>query len=195
MNGRTVPVLAALLLGGAALAAVETTTVQGTVYLPDGITTATAGVVRATLSAPCSADDGTGLVRVAMRADGDIDSSGGVNFDLVPNDVCVPSDTYYRVEYRVTAPIWATWTEKWSVATSPDPVYIGAVTRLEVAPGISCGTYAYLVSAAATETCDEDARGHFNYIEGAAGVADELFMCMKTAGDVYSWVSVQAAGP
>ena len=139
---RLLPILLFLVLSSPALAAVETTTVQGTVYLPDGQTVATAGTIRAQISDACSTTDGSGQVRISGRIEADIGSDGSVDIDLVPNDACTPAGTYYTVRISVTSPSPRTsWTEKWSVTTSPDPIYIGSVTRLEYAPGITVGDY------------------------------------------------------
>lgn len=134
------------------IAAVETTTVQGKVYLPGG-SVATGGTIRATLSDSGSADDGGTSQRVAGRVDGTIGADGTVTLALVPNDVITPTGTYYNVSFRVTGPERASWTEKWSVTTSPDPVDVGAITRLEVGAGLTVGDFVVYVSTEPSGAC------------------------------------------
>jgi len=42
----------------------------------------------------------------------------------------------------------------------------------------------------ALPTPEEAYRGHMIRVEGGAGVADKLYICMKTATDTYTWVEV-----
>ncbi len=117
-------------------AAVETTTVAGKVLLPGGSGNfAQRGTIIATLSASGSVTDGSEVHRVASRVIATIASTGTVTgLVLVPNDVITPANTYYLVQFTVSAPLAASWTEKWSVTTSPDPVQIGNITRLDTPP-------------------------------------------------------------
>jgi len=125
--------LPALLLAAVpALAAVETTTVQGKVLAPNGAAF-TSGTITAVLSAAGTTDDAGTSQRVAMRETGSIDPNGTITgLVLVPNDVITPSSTYYTVTFSVKAPIYGSWTELWSVATAPDPIDVGDITRLDV---------------------------------------------------------------
>ncbi|HET6373003.1 MAG TPA: hypothetical protein VFG76_06835 [Candidatus Polarisedimenticolia bacterium] len=124
-------------------AAIETSTVTGKVYTPDG-QLVTAGSILATLSGPGSTNDTTSgaTQRVAARASFSIDPNGSiVAMTLVPNDAISPSGTYYRVAFTVSSPIRASWEEMWVVASSPDPVEIGDVARINVAPGVTVPQY------------------------------------------------------
>lgn len=120
-------------------AAVETTTVSGKVILPGG-NVATAGTITATLAAPGSVDDlvtGEGE-RVGGLYKGTIAGTGDIaNLQLVPNDVIVPDGTYYLVTFSVTSPVRTAWSEKWAVTSDPDPIDVGDIARLDVAPGLS----------------------------------------------------------
>lgn len=126
------------------LAAVQTTTISGKVLMPNGVI-ATAGTVRAVLSTQGGTLDGSvshfvgGFTVSTIAGDGTVTA-----FSLVPNDAIVPAGTYYEVIFDVTAPIRTSWTVKWSIATTPDPIDIGAITRLDLAPGltpVTCMTF------------------------------------------------------
>lgn len=119
-----------------ALAAVETTTVNGTVYDPSA-TGATGGKIVCTLSASGAASNGSTMQKVAGKYQATIQSDGTVSFTLVPNDVISPSGTYYTCEFTVSTTPRATWTELWRVDTSPDPVAIGSIVRLDGSAGIT----------------------------------------------------------
>ena len=135
-------------------AAVETTTVQGMVVLPDG-QVATKGSLRIQISTSGSTPDTATAQNqvVSGRFTTQIGVDGSVSFALVPNDAITPSGTFYFVSYSVKSPIRASWKEKWSVATSPDPVDIGAITKLEVAPGITVGSFVLFVAVAPSGAC------------------------------------------
>jgi len=120
---------------------VDTTTIAGKVILPDG-TAAAGGKVAATLALPGSVTDPATSEgeRVAGRYSGTIAATGDITgLALVPNDIISPAGTYYLVQFTITDPSSSrtSWTEKWSVTSAPDPIDIGAVARLEVAPGLS----------------------------------------------------------
>ena len=126
-----------------AFAAVQTTAINGKIIAPDG-TAVTAGRIEARLNQPGSTPDlSTGASwRVGGPFAGTIAADGTVTgLALVPNDAITPAGTYYVVTISVTAPRVERWEEKWSVTTAPDPVAVGAITRLEVAPGIVVGNY------------------------------------------------------
>ncbi len=136
--------IAALLLFALALpaaAAVETTTVRGKVLSPNG-QIVTKGTITAVLSTAGSAEDpALGITqRVATRVIGTIDPNGDITgLVLVPNDVITPSNTHYTVSFSVQAPIYGSWAELWSVTTSPDPVDVGDITRLDVGGTLPIG--------------------------------------------------------
>lgn len=125
-------ILAALALFAApALAAIETTTITGTVYSPSG--GAYPGKVTCTLSHAGTASDGVNQQVVASYYTATIGSDGALSFTLVPNDVITPAGTWYSCEYTVQ-PVGGrrmTWVKTYSVATSPDPVALGAVSILD----------------------------------------------------------------
>jgi len=115
--------------------AVNTTTVQGTVYLPGGATPVTKGTVTASLSFRGQAADGATTAVIAGRITSPIDVAGFVTILLVPNDQITPAGTWYNVAFDVQTPTPMRWTEKWSVTNTPDPIAIGSVTRLDFPPG------------------------------------------------------------
>lgn len=121
-----------------AFATIETTTVTGKLVTTNGSGAPfTAGTVTATLSSSGTATDGASTSVVAGKVTATIASDGTISLVLVPNDAIVPANTYYIVKIAATAPYAATWTENWSVATSPDPVAIGLVSRVNTPPGIA----------------------------------------------------------
>lgn len=129
----------ALALPSLALGAVQTTTVQGKILMPSG-SVATGGTIIATLSGAGTTDDLSTAAsqRVGGRVVGSIGASGDVTgLVLVPNDAITPAGTYYDVSISATGPVRTSWTERWSVTTSPDPVAIGAITRLDSPPSLS----------------------------------------------------------
>lgn len=135
-------------------AAVETTTVQGKVILPSGVV-ASGGKLTLTLSQIGSTPDTSTAEEEVVLGwfTTSISSSGVVDFALVPNDAVSPAGTYYAVSYNVTSPIRASWSEKWSVTTSPDPVDIGDITRVDPPAGITVGVYLTRAAAAPSGVC------------------------------------------
>lgn len=141
------------LLAAPSFGAVETTTVNGKVVLSDGAA-ATAGSITCTLSTPGTALDGATSQRVAGSETATIGSDGTITgLTLVPNDAITPSGTTYRCTFSVSAPRRASWDETWSVTSSPDPVNVGSITRLNVAPGIAVGSFLQYVSAEPSGAC------------------------------------------
>ena len=132
--------LLAALVALPSFGAVDTTTVSGKVLLPSGAA-ATGGKVVCELSQAASASDGAGVQRVASRVTATIGTDGSVSLALAPNDILTPAGTYYTCKFTIITPASASWTEKWSLASSPDPVDIGSVSRLDVAPGTTTGVY------------------------------------------------------
>jgi hypothetical protein len=132
--------LLAALVALPSFGAVDTTTISGKVLTPSG-DPATAGKVTCELSQAASASDGSGVQRVATRVSATIGATGAVSIAIAPNDTLTPAGTYYTCKFTVTTPASASWVEKWSVASAPDPVDIGSVSRLDVAPGTTTGVY------------------------------------------------------
>lgn len=128
--------LLAFVLGLPALAAVETTTINGTVRDVSGALV-TAGKVTVTLSIPGTTPDGAGTSVVASPVSAAIGPSGTFTVVVVPNDAITPSGTYYSFRFSETAPGSMTWTEKRIVATSPDPATLADTTLVDTPPGIT----------------------------------------------------------
>lgn len=130
MSIRSLIASALAILSSASMAAVETTTVTGTVYTPSAIAVSGGDVTCALTPNPGRASDGTSMQVVASRYKSTINSSGFVSITLVPNDQITPSGTVYLCRFSITGPVRDAWDETWSVATSPDPISIGAVSRV-----------------------------------------------------------------
>lgn len=112
-------------------------TVNGAVATPDG-STPSAGTIVCTLSQAASATTGGGVSdRVASRTTGTIGAAGAVTMTIVANDIMTPAGTSYSCRFTITAPISATWNEIWYVTSSPSTVNVGAITRLNVVPGLT----------------------------------------------------------
>lgn len=151
--------LAALLAVAPAAAAVNTTTINGNVVMPNGAA-ATAGTVKFTLSSPGTTLDGSTSQLVATEttctiiAAGAIAGPGGVgSCALVPNDGITPAGTYYLARFSVSAPIARTWDLKLKIDVTPDPVNVGAITRIDVPPGITVGPFVQVVDAEPSGAC------------------------------------------
>lgn len=127
MVRRLLTLLLALAAASAALAAVETTTVSGSIVTPNG-NPVTSGSVTCTLSSPGRAPDGASTVGVSRVYTTTISSAGAVSFTLVPNDVITPVNTTYDCVFTIKTPVPEryTWT-RCSVSSSPDPLQIGAM--------------------------------------------------------------------
>ena len=117
--------------------------IRGPILTPDG-EPLTSGYVEVRLSQAGSAMDGASSVRIAggSRVSAIFTlSTGGLlpgTARLVPNDVITPSGTYYRVRVVGVSPdsqLPVIWEERWQLASTPDPVDVGAVPRLDAVPG------------------------------------------------------------
>lgn len=159
-----------MVASSSALGAVETTTLSGKVYLAGGVV-ATSGSVTAELSDEGSTDDSGTTQRVAGRVTGSVGSDGSVTMALVPNDAITPTGTYYDVTFSVRSPVRVSWSERWSVTTSPDPVEVGDITRLDAATGITVGSYVAYVGSAPSGSCT---------------TGTEAPRIVETAGDMYA---------
>jgi len=107
--------------------AVQTTTITGLVLAPSG-SPVTGGRIRARLTGPGTVDDAGTNQKIHGFAEFAIGANGAVNFALVPNDVISPAGSIYSVEFNM--PDGASWVEFWSLATAPDPIEIGDITRV-----------------------------------------------------------------
>jgi hypothetical protein len=173
----------ALLIGASVDAAVETTTITGKVLIPNGSGNPyTAGTVTVTLSTAGTAVDGGSTVIVSGRTTATIAADGTVSFAVVPNDVISPEGTYYIVKFSPTAPTSASWTENWIVVTTPDPITIGAVTRVNTPPGIAAP-----VSTIQDEGADLAKRTKLNFV--GAGVT-----CLDSAGQSRTDCTITSGG-
>ena len=132
----TFAVLAAGLAISLIFSAVQTTTIRGKVYTPHG-DLATSGTITAVLSHSASVADANNYGVVAGRYTATIDPNGeAIGLVLVPNDALTPLGTSYTVTFSVQTPRATSWTQVWSVTTLPDPIDIGAVTRLDTPSGL-----------------------------------------------------------
>ena len=134
-----------------AFAQVPITTVEGDVYIPGGAK-ATSGIVQAELSNPGVVEvNGVGQMvvgRVAVQ----VQSDGSISLPLIPNDEILPAGTFYRVAIQVEKPLDVRYWEMWVVASTPDPVSIGAVSRVRVPTGVTVGPYTEYVATQAEAT-------------------------------------------
>lgn len=133
----------ATLLPGLALGAVPTTQITGNVLDP-GAAGVASGAITCTLSQPGSALDGAVSQRVASSVTITLGVAGAMPASalLVPNDQITPSGTAYTCVFsvRLASGRPATWSEVWQLASTPDPIDIGAVPRLSTAPPVA-GSY------------------------------------------------------
>lgn len=109
--------------------AIETTTITGKIYLPNGQAAADVAL-EIQLTQVGKVEDGAQTCLISGVYRTKADSAGAVNFPLVPNSgtgAILPTGTKYRV--RFTMPDGFTWSELWTVSATPDPVEIGDITR------------------------------------------------------------------
>ncbi len=133
--------------------AIPTVQVTGSVVDPDAIGV-TGGMITLTLSQSGSALDGAISRRVAASATWTLDATGNLPASalLVPNDAITPSGTAYSVRFNITLAngTRSTWTEIWQLASTPSPINIGAVPRLNVIPGVALQTSSSVTPIVAT---------------------------------------------
>lgn len=149
---RKLALLALSLLAGPAWAALPSVTITGNVLMPDGVSAPSSGRITCRLSQAGSALDGGTSMRLASEWTTALGAGGAVSFTLVPNDQIMPSGTAYICTIQVRSPAltsaFLSWSETWQLASSPNPIAIGAVPRLNVIPGVAVG----LVPATSTVT-------------------------------------------
>ncbi len=146
--------------------AIPTVTITGTLLSPEGVGVAS-GTIEAEISQPISILDGAVSQRVAssgyivLAAGGALPAAGAPDaFKLAPNAAGTPSGTYYNVKVSVTTIDGARkrWTERWQLASTPSPIDIGAVPRLDAVPGVVVSTqwnaYDLLLFAPGVPTAD-----------------------------------------
>lgn len=133
-------VLLLSLLALPAAAAVPVVTITGSVLTPSGAAPSK-GSITCALSQAGSVTDAPGGTSQRVSAETTfvltIDGALPVHAYLVPNDAIVPSTTNYACTFRVTLADGRaiTWSERWSLASSPSSIAIGAITRVATVGG------------------------------------------------------------
>jgi len=172
--------------------AIPTVTITGKVLDPSG-SGVTGGEIRILLSTP-------GIVRDAstsadQKVHGEqrvvIGSDGAVSIVLVANASITPAGTTYRVRFMLSSGF--TWTEDWSVAAAPGAQEIGDVTVVSTTPLVQAVQLPAL-SAPSNPGSGSDRR-KFYYVEGGAGMPDELFLMMKNGDESYTPQSIVSGNP
>lgn len=173
--------LLALLFTVPAWGAVETTRIQGKVIAPDG-SAVTGGKIVCELSTQASAlDPALGqMVRIGSRYAAAISATGEVDFTLVPNDVTTP-ETTYSCRLSISGPAAASWTETWLVASSPDPIAIGAVERVDQVPSLEHFVRRVSMAARLASTCS----GTEVVVEAETG---RVFSCCEGNWCLKTWI-------
>lgn len=166
--------------------AVNTVQVTGNVLTPSG-GAPVSGVVICKLSEPGSVLDGTDWQRVAAVSRFSLDADGALPtaFVLVPNDAILPAGTYYRVEFRTvdSIGIHASWTERWDLAGSPNPIDIGEIGDMDLTERVTRYT------TATRPTASSEWRGKLISVKDD-GSPEELHFCRETAEGGYEWITV-----
>lgn len=172
-----------LCLSAPILAAPDTTTIDGIIYV--GGAPATGGTVKAKLSEAASAPDGSAWVRVSGTVTATIGGDGTFTLALWPNDALRPSWTYYDVTIKTTGPEAKTWTENVLVASSPDPSEFGALQRIETIPGRSVlESYVRYVGTDPTGSCTAAEGPRFVTTTGKhCTCSTGTWSCAASAGD------------
>jgi len=172
--------------------AVETTTITGKVFMPNGAAAASGRVTLKLSQAGRAEDAGAtqvvgGQYEARIASDGTIKAADLVTaLTVVPNDAITPSGTYYRVDFSLANGI--RWTEYWNVTTAPDPVEIGDIQRLNEGTVTTVAPTAYAVSGLPTASANY--RGQIYLKQGGAGVRDQAFICLKGTDDLYDWIFI-----
>jgi len=152
--GRTIRLFLAALVALVAIpviAAPVTTPVSFVIYTPSGAPI-TSGTISAELSAAGTTADGASVVQVAAKVTASI-TGAGFTLNLVPNDRISPANTYYKISVQTSAPVFSQRAELWQVPYSATSLNAGGITRLNLAPGISVGPFAYYVAADPSGAC------------------------------------------
>jgi hypothetical protein len=173
--------------------AVELTTITGKVLLPGGGAPPAGSRALIRLSAQGRAEDGSvtqvvgGVVEAVLDSAGSIFAADGVAaLTLVPNDAITPTGTFYRVDFSIKGGLG--WQELWNLTTAPDPVQIGDIQRLSEGTLITVAPTGYATSV--LPTAAESMRGQIWNKQGAAGVADQLVVCLKGIDNLYDWIVI-----
>lgn len=118
--------------------ALVTVAITGHVLAPDG-SAPTSGRLVVKLSQAGSALDGSESVRVATEVTEDLGAGGAVSFALAPNDTITPSGTYYLATFvaQLASGRRVQWAEKWQLTSADLTLDIGAVPRIDAAPGVA----------------------------------------------------------
>ncbi len=109
--------------------------IVGRVMAPGGTPVVGGGSVACRLTPePATAPDGS---MVATVQTGTIAATGDLSLSLIPNDALVPAGTVYVCTFQVggAASRKQPWTVTWQLASVPAELHVGAVPRLNVAPG------------------------------------------------------------
>lgn len=128
--------------------AIPTTTITGTIVLPDGSAPYEATIEAEISQAGAYLDDGHSHLAIDSVH---VHCPLGVipTFALIPNDAITPAGTYYRVTIRTketSTSIAVRNVVLWQVDSAPDPIDIGAVIRLDAVPGLAVGLPAYVAA-------------------------------------------------
>ena len=110
--------------------AVPKVTVQGKVLQPSGSGQVGTITVKPKVSTKVIDDSDGSSYWVPSEEVFTIASDGTVAFDIIPNDVMLPVTTYEVTIRSGTDPVFDLGTEEWNVASSPDPIDIGAISRV-----------------------------------------------------------------
>ena len=173
--------------------AIERTTIQGTLYGPGG-SPVPGGKITAELSNPGSAPDTTSGddEAVAGTQEFTIGGNGALSFTLVPNDVITPAGTIYKITFEL--PDRYTWTEFWSVSTTPDPLEIGDVTKV-IGPSVAA-LIPDIPGVTVLPTAGPIYHRKVLVLLGVSGVSDDVaVICLATmvAGN-FEWSALAAGG-
>jgi len=110
--------------------AVPKVAVQGKVLLPSGNAQAGTIIVKPKVAAKVTDDADSSDYWVPLEEVFTIAIDGSVSFNIIPNDEMTPATTYEVTIKSGVDPDFYLGTEEWNVASSPDPIDIGAIPRV-----------------------------------------------------------------
>lgn len=170
--------------------AIPTTTIEGKFLLPSGVG-ANGGKITARLSQNGTVEDDVTFEDHAVGGEtvGSIGTDGTISLVLIPNDEITPGGTYYLVTFELADGIRIR--EQWEVASAPDPVDVGAVTRVD-APVATPAFGPPLVDV--LPAASSIYRGRFRTVRGDANEEDVTYQCLKGFDDVYRWIPAILGG-
>lgn len=163
--------------------------VTGQVLAPTGVGIS-GGQIDVELSTPGTVDDDTtaDVYSILGRQTVQIDGSGNVDFNLVPNDLITPANTNYKFTYRL--PDGSIIGERIQIVDGVGAVYIGDLTRVSSGETL-IGTG---VTVSATLPTASSYYENKILVVKVNGQRSRAYICLSNGGvggsTIYSWEEI-----